>query len=65
MSFTDTSTGNPTSWLWLFGDLLVSTQQNPTHVYLLPGVYTVTLTVTNSAGVDVNVKVAYVVVTLF
>ena len=31
MTFTDTSTGNPTSWQWIFGDGGTSTQRNPTH----------------------------------
>jgi len=33
ISFTDTSSGNPTSWSWDFGDGNSSTAQNPTHVY--------------------------------
>ncbi|MBI2919120.1 MAG: PKD domain-containing protein [Chloroflexi bacterium] len=50
ISFTDTSTGNPTSWSWDFGDGTSSTLQNPTKVYALPGSYNATLTVTNAAG---------------
>jgi len=47
--FKDTSTGNPTSWLWDFGDgSAKSTLQNPSHVYGAPGTYIVTLKVTNS-----------------
>lgn len=34
-----------TSYYWNFGDGRYSTEQNPTHVYQLPGVYTVTLTI--------------------
>lgn len=48
--FTDTSTGNPTSWSWTFGDSSTSTSQNPTHTYTTAGTYTVTLTATNGAG---------------
>lgn len=48
--FTDTSTGNPTSWRWNFGDGSVSPLQNPEHSYPGTGTYTVTLTVTNAAG---------------
>lgn len=49
--FQDTSTGNPTSWLWTFGDETASVpQQNPTHRYDAAGSYNVTLTVRNSAG---------------
>lgn len=44
--FTDQSIG-ATSWLWHFGDGSTSTLQNPTHTYANPGVYVVTLTITN------------------
>lgn len=50
--FTDTSTGNPTSWLWDFGDNNNSTQQNPTHTYTSVDTYVVTLRATNSLGSD-------------
>ncbi|HEY6170206.1 MAG TPA: PKD domain-containing protein, partial [Verrucomicrobiae bacterium] len=51
VTFTDRSTGNPVSWDWNFGDGSPhSSEQNPTHIFLLPGDYTVTLTVRNSAG---------------
>lgn len=52
VSFMDTSSGNPTSWLWLFGDGNGSPQQNPTHVYSREGTFSVTLQVTNAAGTD-------------
>lgn len=47
---TDTSTGNPSSWRWNFGDGSVSPLQNPVHTYPGTGTYSVTLTVTNAAG---------------
>lgn len=50
--FTDESTGVPTSWSWDFGDGHTSTAQNPSHVYAIAGVYTVTLTATNASGSD-------------
>ncbi|WP_292731908.1 lectin like domain-containing protein [Methanoculleus sp.] len=43
--FTDTSTENPSAWLWDFGDGNTSTEQNPVHTYALPGNHTVTLSV--------------------
>ncbi len=37
------NTGFGTSFEWFFGDGTSSTQQNPTHIYTSPGVYTVML----------------------
>lgn len=50
VSFTDTSTGSPTSWMWNFGDGMTSTVQNPTHTYAVAGTYSVVLVATNAAG---------------
>jgi PKD repeat protein len=50
--FTDTSTGNPTSWQWNFGDGSSSTEQNPSHVYASTGSNTVTLTVGNASDTN-------------
>ncbi len=41
-------TGLITSWEWDFGDGGTSGEQRPQHTYLLPGIYDVSLTVTNS-----------------
>lgn len=49
-TFTDHSTGTPTSWLWNFDDGSVSTDQNPTHTFVNAGVYSVRLTVANAFG---------------
>ncbi|MDH3681413.1 MAG: PKD domain-containing protein, partial [Acidimicrobiia bacterium] len=65
VSFTDQSTGSPTSWSWDFGDSNTSTQQSPTHTYTAAGTYTVTLTATNVSGSDSETKVDYVVVNAF
>lgn len=62
VTFTDQST-DATSWAWDFGDGGSSVLQNPTHEYAAVGQYTVTLTATNSAGSDPEVKVNYVTVT--
>ncbi|MCX6306893.1 MAG: PKD domain-containing protein [Bacteroidetes bacterium] len=48
--FFDTSTGNPTSWEWHFGDPAsgtsnVSHEQNPTHAFLTANVYNVCLSI--------------------
>ncbi len=61
--FEDQSTGNPTHWFWQFGDGGVSTEQNPTHVYMAPGSYTVTLTVNNDDGTMSKTVVDYITVT--
>jgi glucose/arabinose dehydrogenase/PKD repeat protein len=53
IAFTDGSTVGTrpiASRAWNFGDGQTSTQQNPTHTYLSPGNRTVTLTVTDTAG---------------
>jgi hypothetical protein len=52
VAFTDTSTGNPTSWTWDFGDGNGSTQQNPVHEFAPGDSYIVTLTVRNAVGED-------------
>jgi PKD repeat protein len=62
VTFTDSSTGNPTSWLWDFGDGTTSTDQNPVHTYTISGSYTVTLTVSNTAGSDSETKIGYITV---
>jgi len=63
VQFTDTSDGSPTRWFWKFGDGQYSTQQNPYHVYENPGLYTVTLTVSNKAGSHTITKTNLVEVT--
>jgi PKD repeat protein len=50
VSFTDTSTNSPTSWLWDFGDGTTSNVASPSHTYAVPGTYSVSLTVTNAQG---------------
>ncbi len=52
VSFTDTSSGVPTSWSWNFGDGETSSTQNPTHTYDEAGTYTVSLTATAECGAD-------------
>jgi hypothetical protein len=53
VTFTDTSDGSPDQWLWDFGDgSAASTEQHPVHTFSAEGVYTVTLTVSSTAGTD-------------
>lgn len=49
MSFVRGNTAS-LNFFWDFGDSSTSTLANPTHYYTSPGVYTVTLIVTNSLG---------------
>lgn len=60
VQFTDLSTGTVASWSWDFGDGQTFDQQNPSHVYTSAGTYTVSLTVTNEKGSDLETKVDYI-----
>lgn len=60
VNFLDLSTGNPTSWNWNFGNLGTSTNQNPGTIYSTPGIYSVTLTVSNGSSTDTEIKTAYI-----
>jgi PKD repeat protein len=62
VNFTDLSTNAPTAWTWDFGDNATSDQRNPIHTYTTAGTYTVTLTATNAAGSDDEVKTGYITV---
>jgi len=62
VSFSDASTGSPTSWSWDFGDGGTLTSSSPTHTYGTPGTYSVTLTVANATGGDTVTKTGYVTV---
>ena len=50
VTFTDLSTGEPTSWSWNFDDGFTSTLQNPTHTFATNGTYDVCLTATSILG---------------
>ena len=56
VNFTDSSTNQPTTWLWNFSDRTTSNLQNPTHVFRTAGTYSVSLTVANTAGSNVYRK---------
>ncbi|MCQ1539096.1 PKD domain-containing protein [Methanocalculus taiwanensis] len=61
IAYTDTSTEYPTSWLWDFGDQATSTDQNPTHIYTIPGIYTVELEAKNGIGSNRTQKKDHIV----
>jgi PKD repeat protein len=64
VAFTDSSTGSPTAWAWDFESdgTVDSTEPDPTHTYPTPGLYSVTLTVSNSGGSDTLVLSDFVTV---
>ncbi len=66
VDFTDTSYGSPTGWAWDFDDdgQIDSTGQDPTHVYTLPGIYSVEFTSTRNSDISTRYKSDYVNVTL-
>jgi PKD repeat protein len=49
---TQNTSTNASSYLWSFGDGSTSTLTAPTHTYGQDGTYTVTLTATNSCGIN-------------
>jgi len=65
VTFTDLSQNLPDIWMWSFGDgdSTNATVQNPVHTYMTPGVYTVSLNVSNLGGTDFMTKVGYINVT--
>jgi PKD repeat protein len=63
VQFTDQSTGNITSRQWDFGDGGTSAEQNPSHVYETPGLFSVILTVIGPAGTNTATKQNYIEVT--
>ncbi len=64
VQFTDGSTG-ATGWQWDFNSDGTPEDygQNPSHVYTAPGIYDVTLQVSNAAGINTRLRMAYITVT--
>jgi len=65
VSFTNTSSGVPTSYSWTFqgGTPATSTATNPVVTYNTAGTYTVELTATNASGSNTQTSVGYITVT--
>jgi len=66
INFSDVSYGVPSSWEWTFegGDPSTSSQKSPSDIlYSDEGVYSVSLTVTNSEGSDTKIITGYITVT--
>lgn len=62
VTFSDSSTGAVTTWLWDFGDNTTSTLQNPKHGYKDTGYYRIKLIVSNNYCSDTLEKERYVYV---
>lgn len=59
----NSSIGNPNSWLWDFGDgSSASNLQLPQHIYSSPGQYSVTLTIGNGTTTNTIIKSNYITV---
>jgi PKD repeat protein len=53
---------NVSGWLWDFGDGLNSIEKSPSHIYTIPGQYTIVLTVRNEMGTNEARKATLIVV---
>ena len=62
VSFKDLSSGNPTEWVWDFGNGITSTLQNPSVTYINGGNYTVRLIVKNLSSANYIEKDNYITV---
>ncbi|MDG6256707.1 MAG: PKD domain-containing protein [Methanomicrobiaceae archaeon] len=64
VQFSDTSPAVADTWSWGFGDGATSTEQNPTHVYAIPGSYSVYLHIEDEGGERYGeIKNGYITVT--
>jgi PKD repeat protein len=62
VGFSNSSTGNITSYSWTFGDGTTSTVALPSHSYTTPGTYSVGLTVTGPGGSNTQTQAGLIVV---
>jgi uncharacterized protein (TIGR02145 family) len=67
IQFTDLSTGNPTNWEWDFENdgTIDSYVQNPAWIYEEPGLFTVSLTVSDGTVFDTETKTDYIDVRVY
>jgi len=52
VKFYNSTTNEPTGFLWNFGDNLTSSEMYPIHIYTEPGIYSVSLKSWNAYGID-------------
>jgi len=62
VAFADQTTGAVTSRGWSFGDGVTSQASTAVHTYIVPGTYTVALTVTGANGKDTETRSGYITV---
>src|SRR5665648_647265 len=62
VSFVDQSSNSPSSWSWSFSGATPSssTAKNPTVTYANPGIFNVSLTVSNQSGSDTKTMTNYI-----
>jgi PKD repeat protein len=60
IQFTDLTSGNPQTWFWSFGEEINSSEQNPQIAFNTPGIYAVSLAVSNQYLSDTAVKSNYI-----
>lgn len=63
IQFSDLSKGPVDSRLWDFGDGGKSDEQHPVHLFNVPGVYTVSLSISGTGGSDKKTRIGYITVT--
>ncbi|MBI4168747.1 MAG: PKD domain-containing protein, partial [Acidobacteria bacterium] len=61
VQFRDPTLGDPTGYAWEFGDGGTSTEAEPIHTYAVPGIYSVTLTVSGPGGPSVKRRRNFIV----
>ncbi len=68
VQFTDLSIPISSSivwWYWDFGDGFSSTSPNPTHAYFIPGIYNVSISITDSLGCNDSKSITnYIIVSV-
>ena len=62
VQFTDQSSGSPSSWFWDLGNGTTSTVQNPSTTYIIPGTYTVKLTVSDGSSSNTKTSTNFITV---
>jgi PKD repeat protein len=60
VTFTNESTGEFDEVHWTFGDGFTSTLRHPAHTFMVPGAYTVSLSVSGIGGLDMVTRTNYV-----